>query len=65
MLICPKNESLTLINGKATFANFKTIKYANIAAHGYSIQSFQTLKYATACVKHLTQKLQRSTKFSI
>lgn len=60
MLICPQNETVTLVNGKITRANSKTMSFTTLATQNFSAENFQMLKYVTACLNVLAMKLAAS-----
>lgn len=57
MLICPRNETVTLVSGKVTRANFKTVSFATLAMHHCSAEDLDLLKYATAALNFLSNHL--------
>lgn len=59
MLICPQNETVTLVNGKITRANFKTVSFATLAMHRCSEENIEMVKYVTAALKLLSTKLSK------
>lgn len=58
LVICPKNETMTLVHGKITRDNFKTLTFASLATHRFSIENFQMIKYMTESLKFLVMKLK-------
>lgn len=57
MLICPRNETVTLVSGRVTRANFKTVGFTTLAMHHCSPENLDLLKYATAGLKLLADRL--------
>lgn len=58
VLICPENDTVTLLHGKIIRANFKTMSFASLATHRFSEENFHMLKYVTAALKCMALKLE-------
>lgn len=58
VLISPERQKIAFITGMMTAENFKTASFVSLTQQSFSVLSCAMLKYVTAAVLHLADKLK-------